>query len=70
MHPITRERLIGDGVWLHHWEDIPSDYRGDQPRVRFIRLKEEATLDDFRRGLLEFRDMLHEKMGVRGLENL
>jgi len=65
INPLTGEDLIGDGVWMHHWEDIPAAYKGSRPLARILRIIDGITADDLAEGLMEFRSYLHEK-GVFG----
>ena len=45
-NPFTGETLLGDPVWMHHWEDIPGMYRSDRPRIRIFRMKNGVTTDE------------------------
>jgi hypothetical protein len=57
-HPLTGETLLGDNVWMHHWEDIPNIYRGDRTSVRLFRIKQGITTQQISQVLLEFKDEL------------
>lgn len=63
-HPLTGETLLGDHVWMHHWEDIPTIYRGDRTRVRLFRIKDGVTTQQIGKALLEFKDDIWKKINA------
>lgn len=49
---------LGGDVWEHGWEDVSPDYKDDRPRVRFIRVVKDVSVENLKTGLLEYKEYL------------